>query len=378
MPELTLDTLEKISPVSRLLYSFLEPSQYEGTLLLVFLIFVATLLVWCLYFLPLFSAISYMDVKFSADIQRRVGPNRVGPFGFFQILADTIKVFFKEDMAATDSYADALTSVSKLGPLLSFSVLACALANIPFSKSILLTNLDVGVVWMFLYIIISTLLLVWSSVASSRVETQISGYKLIQSVFTFLAPLIIGLLPAVLTAGTLNLQQINLLQGGMPWQWGVFKDPGTLVASVVVFVSLSIWERAAPFDFSINNTEFSGGIVLEMSGIRSSLLKMQSVLMRFLFASLFVSLYLGGWNTPFDLSFFGRASNLVEAIFFTTKVFGVLFFAIIIKNSVPRVHISQLVRFSWKFLVPGAVFSLFVSACWQILLRTISGGGVNG
>lgn len=354
--------LSQISPFSAFLGSFFSPLTPAWLLMIL-----ATVFFWFGVLAPATVVISFLDRKISADIQRRVGPNRTGPYGLFQWLSDCIKFFFKEDLkrAAREPVLVAL------GPVIALAFVFCSIASVPVSRDFVLSDVEGSLIWIFGAIVFSNLTLFWTSYASSKKGTVLSGYRLLVVMSSYVVPVGVALLSPVLVSGTANLRAIVNSQGGFPWQWIFFHGPGGVFSGVVLFWSLLIWQGRAPFDVASNESEFSAGIVFQFSGVRQAFLIILEYATVFLSCELMVALFFGSYITPFDLEFFGRGSNLVEFICFWSKVFGLVYLVTWLRWSLPKFRIDQLVSMSWKFLVPTGVVGVVLTAAFLVMGRSL-------
>lgn len=357
--------LGAISPLAAYLGSFIDMLLPTWVLLLL-----ATAVYWFFLLLPPVLVLGYLDRKLGADIQMRIGPNRVPGFGFFQAIADSMKLFFKEDSAplAQEEW------LFRWGSVAAIIAVFLAIGSIPMAESWALANLDAGVVCVIAALGLSSLCLFWAAYSAQSQWSVLSSFRVLALITAYIVPLAVTLIPPVLIAGSPNLEAIVRAQGGMPWKWNAFHNPGTLLSCAALFLALQIWQARAPFDHYHAPGEVAGGFTAEYSGLRKGLLAFLEYASLYLSCAFIVTTYLGGWQTPFNLESFGRAANLVEWLLFSIKSFSLVFLSIWIRWSLPSMRIDQIVSLSWRILVP---MGLLGSACTAVWLVVFNGRGIG-
>jgi len=349
-----------ISPLAAYIGSFLDNAPPFWVLLII-----AVVVHWFVLLLPTLAIMAYMERKLSADIQMRIGPNRVSPFGLIQSVADGIKLLFKEDGAPRTR--DSL--LFKWGTAVATVCLVVAIGNIPLGQNLALTNLDSGTGWIIASMVLSNLCLFWAGYSAESPWSVISSFRILSMVSIYLVPISLSLLPPILIAGSPSIDLIVRSQGGAPWKWNAFHDPGSFFSFLALFVGLLIWQGEDPFKISTARGDIAGGLESEYSGVRKGMLAFLRYTSSFLACALIVSVYLGGWQTPFNLDSFGRASNLVECLGFLVKVFFLVLISIWIRWSLPLMRIDQVISLSWRLLVPASIGSAFVTSIWMVVFH---------
>jgi NADH-quinone oxidoreductase subunit H len=299
------------------------------------------------FILPMAGITSWLERRVWARIQSRIGPNRVGPYGFLQWLADGLKNLLKEDVVpeAVDA------RLFRLAPYVVVTGFVAAFVAVPFAGSLIIADLNIGI----LYITAVTSLVVvgilmagwssnnkWSMLGGIRSATQIVSYEI---------PAGLAIFPAVLLSGTLSMQGIIGAQGWQPHMWHMFHSPFTLAAFLLFFVSALAEGNRTPFDLPEAESELVAGFATEYSGMRSLLFFLAEWGNLYLIGALVATLYLGGWQVP---QFTGNTVLLALAQFgtFFLKAYFFVFVAMWVRATLPRVRVDQLMSMCWKYMVP--------------------------
>jgi len=323
--------------------------------------------------------------KVSAWMQDRLGPNRVGPFGLLQPVADGLKFFFKEDITPREAYRP----VYLLAPLLCLFPALITFAVIPFGTSITIRGatfplviapgVDVGLIYLLALSslgVYGILLAGWSSgnkysmMGSLRSAGQVISYELGMG---------LSILTVVMWAGSFDLNAIVNAQTGS-WKHPWFLIPHCL-GFVVFVVCLFAETNRLPFDLPEGESEIVGGYHTEYSGLRFAMFFMGEYANMITASALMVLLFLGGWNLPFvRYEWFGPLwGGLLSMAVFFTKVFALCFVFIWVRWTLPRFRYDQLMNLGWKRLFPLAVLNLVLISTflllWEMYLRAWLLGG---
>jgi NADH-quinone oxidoreductase subunit H len=303
--------------------------------------------------------------KVLGHIQVRYGPNRVGPFGLFQPIADGIKAFFKEDLVP--ARADWL--VFMLAPAISIiSVLSLA-AVIPFSNDLVfksgrvikmvVADIDMGLLYLFAMSSIGEFGVVlggWSSgnkyglTGSLRAAAQMISYEV------FIGIAVVGVL---MISQTLNLREIVLAQAGGFWHWNVFLQP---VGFLIFFVGGLAELARVPFDMPEAESELACGFNIEFSSMKFALYFIAEYAHMIIMPAIAVTLFWGGWQPIIPALGF-----IPGWIWFLGKVFTLVFVCIWIRATFPRLRYDQIMRFGWKFMFPLALINVLVTGLVLVL-----------
>ncbi len=329
----------------------------------------------CAAVLGLISAIAgmltYLERKISADIQNRVGPNRVGPYGLLQFPVDGIKLLLKEDIIpdAADK------KLFKLAPYLVFSSTVLASMVIPFGGSFIVADLNIGLIFI---IVVSSLLVVgflMSGWASNNKWALLGGIRSAAQIISYEIPTALSLLTVILITGTFSLQEIVMAQGPWPWQWFVFHNPFTFVSFFIFFISSLAEMNRTPFDFPEAESELVSGYNVEYSGMRFALFFAAEFSNIFITASLGTAVFLGGGNIGLHPYESGLAAQLAMVLVFFVKAFSLCLVTIWVRWTLPRLRIDQMMTMCWKYFIPISFACLLLTAAWLLVFngRSIAG-----
>ena len=248
-------------------------------------------------FLTLFALISVLERKILARMQNRYGPNRVGPFGLFQPIADGIKMLIKEDIVP----ARADKVVHFLAPVILAAVAILTLGVIPYGRNMTPFRIDGGILFFFAVGSATELAVFMAGWASNNKFSMLGAMRAIAQMFSYELPLIITVLPVVMVVGSLMPDRIVAAQGeytfGVVPRWFAF-TPWGVVAFILFFVSGLVESNRTPFDVPEGESEIVAGHMTEYSGFKYATFFMAEYLGMFAVSGLAVTLFLGGWHAP--------------------------------------------------------------------------------
>lgn len=304
-------------------------------------------------------ALIYIERKIAAHFQCRLGPTRVGPFGLFQTLADTLKLVFKEDFVPPK--AD--RSLHMLAPFLALLVPVVLLALLPYSPNVQVADLNIGILFITAiggFGVMGILIAGWSSnnkwsmIGAMRAGAQIISYELSAT---------LALLVVVLFSGTMSLTGIVLSQQDGWWVWR--GHAAGFVAFLIYIVASTAELNRTPFDIPEGESELTAGFHTEYSGLRFAFFFLAEFINMFTVSALTATLFLGGWM-PFhvgDWTGFNAAMDTIPpGIWFLTKTSMVIFVIMWFRWTFPRLRVDQLMHLEWKVLLPLGFVNLFVAA----------------
>src|SRR5881397_2901275 len=318
-------------------------------------------------FLTLFALISVLERKILARMQNRYGPNRVGPFGLFQPIADGIKMLIKEDIVP--ARADKI--VHFLAPVLIAATAILALGIIPYGRNMTPFTIDGGVLFFFAVGSTTELAVFMAGWGSNNKFSMLGAMRAIAQMISYELPLIITVLPVVMVVSSLTPDRIVAAQAGYTFglvpRWFVF-TPWGAAAFVLFFVSGLVESNRTPFDVPEGESEIVAGHMTEYSGFKYATFFLAEYIGMFAISGLSVTLFLGGWHAPM------RAVDFLPSyVWFFTKLSVLLFVYIWVRGTLPRTRIDQIMNFAWKFMLPMAFACIIAAAVWHYAGRHLAG-----
>lgn len=325
---------------------------------LVYVLMALLPLIWVIPF-ALFGV--WWERKISAHMQDRLGPMLTGGWhGWSQTIADALKLLQKEDLipAAADK------KLFMLAPYIVFGGSYAAYAAIPFSAAFVGAEINLG---LYYVVSISSLVVVglilagwasnskWSLFGAMRSAAQIVSYEV---------PVALSILAVVMVVGTFDLQEINQLQTGPVWHWLVFqKFPFLFLACVIYFLASLAEVNRTPFDLPESESELVAGYHTEYSGMRFALMYLAEYANMFTVSAIVVTLFFGGWNSPFGEFLSGPWWGL---FWFLGKGMVVIFVQIWLRWTLPRLRVDQLTYIGWKVLIPFSFAIILGVGAWVL------------
>jgi len=305
-----------------------------------------------------------MERKVSAWMQIRLGPNRVGPKGMFQSLADTVKLIVKEGL--TPNGADKF--LFNLAPFIAMIVAMLLMAPIAFAKNFQLWDLNIGVLYVSAVssvMVISILMAGWSSnnkyslMGAMRSGAQIVSYELSAG---------LSILAIVVLTGSLSISDIINSQAN---GWWIFKGHiPVLIAFVTFIIAVTAETNRAPFDMAEAESELTAGFHTEYSGMKFALFFLAEYVNVFIVCAIGATLFLGGWM-PFHIGNWQGFNHVMDyipsSIWFFGKTFFLIFIIMWFRWTFPRLRIDQLLNLEWKYLLPISMFNLLLVTLMAIM-----------
>lgn len=307
----------------------------------------------------------WAERRIAGRMQARYGPNRVGPFGLLQSVADGAKLFLKEDIipAGADRFW------FKLAPFLVLAGAMVPLAVLPLSNKIYIAPMDAALFFFLGFATLEVLGLLmagwgssskWSLYGAIRVATQMISYEL---------PLGLSALTIIIITGSLSFHDIVDAQGWSPLSWNLFRSPFGLVAGIIFFTSGLAEAKRLPFDLPEAESELVAGFHTEYSGMRFSFFFLAEYAAMFMLAAATSILFLGGWATPDFL----HAIPGIGAIVMAVKWSFLLFVMLWARWTFPRIRLDQVMHICLKVFLPLSLVCVFGAAIWQILADVVVG-----
>src|SRR5688572_21582226 len=314
-------------------------------------ILVATVFLGGVSLIAMFSI--WWERKVAGHIQSRLGPNRVGPIGLLQSLADGIKLLTKEDLLPKD--ADRL--LFRLAPYLAFAPAFAAFLALPFGPDLTFEpRLSVGVFWILAILSVEVMGVILAGWASNNKWSVYGAMREACQMVSYEIPLGISIIVGIMAAGTLNLVDLGFIQQGGIHTWLIYRNPFAFLAFFVYFVASLASNKRAPFDLPESESELVAGFHTEYSGLRFSFFFFAEYAAMFVVAGIQTALFLGGWNDPFGIigycyqrfapdpgaNWIGLlVLNVIGAGIFVSKVLALVFVQMWLRWTLPRPRIDQ-------------------------------------
>lgn len=318
-------------------------------------------------FLTLFALMSVMERKILARMQNRYGPNRVGPFGLFQPVADGIKMLIKEDIVPRR--ADHI--VHFLAPVLIAAAAILALGVIPYGRNMTPFSIDGGILFFFAVGSTTELCVFMAGWGSNNKFSMLGAMRAIAQMISYELPLIITVLPVVMVVGSLTAGRIAAAQAGYTFglvpRWFVF-TPWGAAAFILFFVSGLVESNRTPFDVPEGESEIVAGHMTEYSGFKYATFFMAEYIGMFAVSGLAVTLFLGSWHAPAHFLEF-----IPSYVWFFIKLSALLFVYVWVRATLPRTRVDQMMNFAWKFMLPMAFTCIIAAAVWHYAGRGLRG-----
>jgi NADH-quinone oxidoreductase subunit H len=327
--------------------------------------------------LGLFSLMTWIERRALAFMQLRLGPNRTGPFGILQPIADGIKLFFKEEVmpAAANKWA------FLAAPVLAVGTALLAVAVLPYgppftlpawgllpewlrgrTMQIQIAAIDVGLLFIFAITALGVYGVVLAGWAANNKYGMLGALRSSAQMFSYELALGLSWVGVIMLAGSFQITDIVNAQAGWFWRWNAFLQ---LPAFLVYFVAATAEVARIPFDLPEGETELVAGFHVEYSSMRFALIQMAEYINMITVAVIATNLFLGGWHSGIP----GVPSEgLLGFVWWGGKVAVVLFVFIWLRGTLPRFRYDQLMNVGWKVLIPVAAVWILITAAGVTLL----------
>lgn len=313
--------------------------------------------------LPIVAYAVWVERKVAAAIQDRIGPNRVGPFGLLQPLADAVKSFLKEDFVpghVRKIYFWLAPAIAMMPGLLTVAV-------IPFgstlgSQKMVIADLNVGILYTFGIVSLGVYGIVLAGYAANSKYPFLGGIRASAQMISYEVAMALSVLPVFMLVGSLNLSQVIQYQSSSLLHWLIFKQP---LAFVIFAITAFAETNRLPFDFAEAEQELVGGYNTEYSSMKFALFFMGEYANMIAVCAMTTTLFLGGWTLPWfglDHPATHWVIGLLHVAIFLAKMLSLLFCIIWVRWMWPRFRYDQLMRLGWKGLLPLALANLVVTA----------------
>jgi len=297
---------------------------------------------------------TYMERRVLGRFQTRLGPNRVGPFGLLQPVADLLKLIVKEDLRPVT--ADRLTFF--LAPVLMVTSMLAVVAVVPFGNGSFLANLNIGVLYLVGIPTIATVSMFLGGWGSGNRFALLGAARAVAMLISYEVPMIVSLAGVLILAGSMSLVEVVEAQQ-LPF---ILLQP---LAFFVFIVSASAEMNRSPFDLMEAESELTAGFHTEFSGMRFGLIQLAEFGEVVVTSAILATLFLRGWENPFIPSDWQQV--LPAQVWFIGKVLFFMFIFTWIRATLPRMRIDQVMAFAWKVLFPLALINMFVTAALVVV-----------
>lgn len=305
-----------------------------------------------------------MERKVSAWIQIRLGPNRVGPKGMFQSLADTLKLLVKEGM--TPGGADKL--LFNVAPFVAMIVAMLLMAPIAFAKDFQLWDLNIGILYITAVSSISVISILMAGWASNNKYSLLGAMRSGAQIVSYELSAGMAILAIIVLTGSLRVSDIINAQAD---GWWIFKGHIPAIISFIIFIiAVTAETNRAPFDMAEAESELTAGFHTEYSGMKFALFFLAEYVNVFIVCAIGATLFLGGWM-PFHIGNWQAFNHVMDfipsSIWFFGKTFFLIFLIMWFRWTFPRLRIDQLLNLEWKYLLPISMFNLLLVTLIAIL-----------
>ncbi|TMA47615.1 MAG: NADH-quinone oxidoreductase subunit NuoH, partial [Deltaproteobacteria bacterium] len=296
------------------------------------------------FILPIAGITTWVERRVAGRIQSRIGPNRTGPAGFLQWLADGIKSLLKEDIVPVAADAP----LFKLAPYVVMTGFVGAFVAIPFGGPLIIADLNVGILYITAVtalVVVGILMAGWSS---NNKWSLLGGIRSAAQIVSYEIPAGLSIFPIVMLSGALSMQSIIQAQGWEPWRWNLFHNPFVFVAFFIFFVAALAEGNRTPFDLPEAESELVMGFATEYSGMRNLLFFMAEWGNLYVIGAIVTTLFLGGWQIPWALPDHPVVRTVLQFACFFLKSYFWVFVAIWLRWTLPRIRVDQMMIMCWK------------------------------
>jgi NADH-quinone oxidoreductase subunit H len=308
----------------------------------------------------LFAITTLLERKGLGRIQNRYGPNRTGPLGLWQPIADGIKSLTKEDIVPrTADHA-----VHLLAPVLIAAASFLGYAVLPIGRNMVLVNMNAGVLYFFAVGSLVELAVFMAGWSSRSKYSLLGAMRAIAQMISYEVPLVLASVVVIMQAGSLSTVSIVEQQAtytGIWPHWFVF-TPWGILGFALFMVAACAESNRSPFDLPEGESEIIAGYYIEYSGFKFALFFLGEYLGMFATSAMAITLFLGGWSAPLSFLTF-----IPSYLWFFAKLLVLIAGFIWIRGTLPRLRMDQLMSLAWQFILPLAILNIFVTATWHFL-----------
>lgn len=325
----------------------------------------------------------WFERRMVARMQDRLGPNRVGPAGLLQSIADGVKMFTKEDIVprAADKW------VHLLAPIVAVAPVMFMLAVVPWARGVVPSDINVAVLFVIAVSSVSAVGLMMAGWGSNNKFALLGAMRAVAQLVSYEIPGVLALVGVVLLTGTMSLAKLPELQAGVPFMgttipslgdwglgWFVFTPIG-LVGFIIFFISVLSEGERTPFDIPEADSEIVAGYMTEYSGMKFAVFYLGQFVLNFVLSMVAAIAFLGGWQGPGVAALVAWGGigvflgGLLSLIYMMIKAWFLFFVMIWLRGAFPRLRVDQLMGFAWKFLLPLVLINIFSVALWVAITQ---------
>jgi NADH-quinone oxidoreductase subunit H len=308
----------------------------------------------------LFAITTVLERKGLGRIQNRYGPNRVGPFGFLQPMADGIKSLTKEDLVPRS--ADHV--VHFLAPVVLVIASFLAYAVVPIGRNMILANLNAGLLYFFAAGSMVELAVFMAGWSSRSKYSLLGAMRAVAQMISYEVPLVLASVVVIMAVGSLSTVDIVNAQATYSHtlaHWYVF-TPWGFLGFILFMVAATAESNRSPFDLPEGESEIIAGYYIEYSGFKFALFFLGEYLGMMATSALAITLFLGGWSAPFSF-----LTWIPSWIWFFAKLLVIICAFIWVRGTFPRLRMDQLMGLAWKFMLPMTLLNLLVAGIWHFM-----------
>jgi NADH-quinone oxidoreductase subunit H len=308
----------------------------------------------------LFAITTVLERKGLGRIQNRYGPNRVGPAGFLQPMADGIKSLTKEDIIPRD--ADHL--VHLLAPIVMVLAAFLAYAVLPIGRNMVITDLNAGVLFFFAIGSMVELAVFMAGWSSRSKYSLLGAMRAVAQMISYEVPLVLASIVVIMAAGSLSTVGIVEAQTGFTFglpHWYVF-TPWGFAGFILFMIAATAESNRSPFDLPEGESEIIAGYYIEYSGFKFALFFLGEYLGMFATSGMAITLFLGGWGAPFSF-----LTWIPSYVWFFVKLLVLICCFIWVRGTLPRLRMDQLMGLAWKFMLPMTLLNLITAGVWHFM-----------
>ncbi len=313
-----------------------------------------------------FAGMSWVERRVCGFIQDRLGPNRVGPFGLFQPLADGIKIFLKEDVIPDHVYKP----IYMLAPAISLFIALMAFAIIPFGSEVdifghsiplVIADINIGILYIIGIASLGVYGIVMAGWSSNNKYSLLGGLRSSAQMISYELALGLSLIGVLMVSDSLRLTDIVARQGEGFWNWNIFLGGWQILGFFIFFIAMFAETNRLPFDLPEAESELVAGYHTEYSSMKFAMFFIAEYINMITASALIVTLFLGGWQLPLPLGLSGNLLALAQMVCFAAKVSFFLFLFVWVRWTFPRLRYDQLMGFGWKVLFPLSLLNIVLS-----------------